>query len=193
MVLDILVLATLQEGPLHGYELKRRVVRPSLSTVSNNSLYPALRRFEESGAVTVTVEQQEGRPARRTYRLTERGRQQLVERISTLPAEKAANDEEFAVRLALFDQVGPEARAAVLRERLSALELKLATARALAATRGPVAPRAHRGLAVARLVAVLADECRWTAELIRADAAGGGSTPPDPERSSAPAGGVAPG
>ena len=170
MVLDILVLATLQEGPLHGYELKRRVVRPSLSTVSNNSLYPALRRFEESGAVTVAVEQQEGRPARRTYSLTEVGRRQLVERISTLPTEKAANDEEFHVRFALFDQVGPEARVAVLRERLSAVEHKLATARELVAAHDAHAPASHRDLAAARLVAVLDDERRWTAELIAAEA-----------------------
>ena len=95
---------------MHGYELKRRVVRPSLATVSNNSLYPALRRFEELGAVTVTVEQQEGRPARRTYRLTEAGAALLLERASVLPSEKAASDDEFAVRVALFDDVAPEAR-----------------------------------------------------------------------------------
>jgi DNA-binding PadR family transcriptional regulator len=33
----------------------------------NNSLYPALRRFEEAGAVTKTAEPQEGRPSRLVY------------------------------------------------------------------------------------------------------------------------------
>ena len=165
---------------MHGYELKRRVVRPSLATVSNNSLYPALRRFEELGAVTVTVEQQEGRPARRTYRLTEAGAALLLERASVLPAEKAASDDEFAVRVALFDDVAPEARVAILTERLAALDAKLATARELAPEHADPRPGGSRERAASRRVDVLEDDRRWVAGLLVEE--GGTPRPPGASR-----------
>jgi DNA-binding PadR family transcriptional regulator len=50
MMLEIFVLSVLRTGPVHGYELKRRVQRPSFATLSNNSLYPMLRRSTPSRA-----------------------------------------------------------------------------------------------------------------------------------------------
>jgi DNA-binding PadR family transcriptional regulator len=47
--------------------------------LNNNSLYPALRRFEEAGAVTSTEEPQEGRPPRLVYTLTTRGRHPVLD------------------------------------------------------------------------------------------------------------------
>jgi DNA-binding PadR family transcriptional regulator len=49
------VLGLLTEGPLHGYELRKRLADSlgALSSVSFGSLYPALRRLERSGAIQV--------------------------------------------------------------------------------------------------------------------------------------------
>ncbi len=52
-MLDLAILGLLQEGDLHGYEIRRRL-RQSLGLVSNVSfgtLYPALARLEAAGAV----------------------------------------------------------------------------------------------------------------------------------------------
>ena len=52
-MLDLAILGLLQEGDLHGYEIRRRL-RDSLGIMANisfGSLYPALARLEAAGAV----------------------------------------------------------------------------------------------------------------------------------------------
>jgi transcriptional regulator len=78
--LDMLVLKTLQNGPLHGYAIAVRLGQLSQDVlqVEEGSLYPALYRMEARGwlssewAVTDT-----GRRAR-FYKLTRTGRSQLT-------------------------------------------------------------------------------------------------------------------
>ena len=66
----------------------------------NNSLYPALRRFEEAGAVTKISEPQASRPPRLVYTLTDVGRDLLHDMLADLPAEQAGEESEFMARLA---------------------------------------------------------------------------------------------
>jgi transcriptional regulator len=78
--LDMLVMKTLEGGPLHGYAIALRLERLShdVLSVEEGSLYPALYRMEHRGwlasewALTDT-----GRRAR-FYRLTRSGRAQLA-------------------------------------------------------------------------------------------------------------------
>jgi PadR family transcriptional regulator PadR len=78
--LDMLVLKTLADGPLHGYAIAVRLERLSndVLSVEEGSLYPALYRMEARGwlssewSVTDT-----GRRAR-FYKLTRTGRAQLA-------------------------------------------------------------------------------------------------------------------
>ena len=60
------LLGFLMTGPLHGYDLHRRVEeelgRVWYMGISN--IYGALRRLEEAGFVISTVSQQVGRPPR---------------------------------------------------------------------------------------------------------------------------------
>jgi len=62
--IEILILRRLSGGPAHGYELRKRVEETTGFVLHNNSLYPALKRFEEAGAVTKNAEPGEGRPPR---------------------------------------------------------------------------------------------------------------------------------
>lgn len=50
---DILILRNLVARPAHGYEIKKGVERVlgGAFAINNNVLYPALRRFEEIGAI----------------------------------------------------------------------------------------------------------------------------------------------
>ena len=72
---EILILRRLHGGPAHGYELRKRVEETTGFVLHNNSLYPALRRFEEAGAVTKAAEPQQGRLLRLVYTLTDVGRE----------------------------------------------------------------------------------------------------------------------
>lgn len=120
--IDVLLLANLAEQPCHGYELRRRVEHSTGYALSNNSLYPALRRFTEAGAVTRTQEPQEGRPPRHVYELTDVGRELLHDMLADLPEELARDEPEFMSRLAFFDWLTPDERLRVLDARRSALK-----------------------------------------------------------------------
>jgi DNA-binding PadR family transcriptional regulator len=76
--LDSLVLALLEEGPLHGYGIIEQLRRRSDETfdLPEGTVYPALYRLERSGSVTSTRASVGGRP-RRVYRLARPGRTAL--------------------------------------------------------------------------------------------------------------------
>ena len=76
------VLLVLSEGPQHGYALlealQARGYLPGKADVGN--LYRGLRRLEKSGAVTSQWVRQSGPgPSRRTYEITDQGRQLLYQ------------------------------------------------------------------------------------------------------------------
>jgi DNA-binding PadR family transcriptional regulator len=122
---EILILRHLTR-PAHGYELRKRVEHTTGVRLNNNSLYPALRRFEEAGAVTRTEQPQEGRPPRLVYALTPAGRELLHDMLADLPPEQAADDYEFLSRLGQFALLEPDERLAVLDARDTALQARIA-------------------------------------------------------------------
>jgi transcriptional regulator len=79
--LDMLVLRTLLYGPAHGHQIGKHIQRTTndFLQMQHGSLYPALHRLEKKGWV---VSKWETAPDRnrefKYYRLTEKGRKQLV-------------------------------------------------------------------------------------------------------------------
>ncbi len=74
--LAALVLGVLDREPLHGYDIARRIQDLAGDTLSlrDGQLYPILHRLEADGHVEARWVPQEGRPARKVYRITESGR-----------------------------------------------------------------------------------------------------------------------
>ena len=72
-------------------------------SINNNVLYPALRRFEEQGAIErVAAEADPGRPPRNVYRLTDTGHDLLQAMIRDADPALLADENEFQVRVAFF-------------------------------------------------------------------------------------------
>jgi PadR family transcriptional regulator PadR len=69
------VLTALLPGPLHGYGIIKAVEKLSDGrvTLRAGTLYAALERLENAGAVALDREESEGGPPRRYYRLTPEG------------------------------------------------------------------------------------------------------------------------
>jgi DNA-binding PadR family transcriptional regulator len=124
--IEILILRRLRSGPAHGYELRKRVEQTTGVVMHNNSLYPALKRFEEAGAVTKTAEPAEGRPPRLVYTLTDVGHELLHDMLADLPPEQAADEAEFLARLGQFSLLNPFERTVVLAARTRAVREQLA-------------------------------------------------------------------
>jgi PadR family transcriptional regulator PadR len=85
-------LATLIEGPLHGYAIIRRASELSEGDVrlSTGTLYALLERAVTEGLVVAGDPYQEGGRQRRDYRLTDTGREQLLQEAERLAAASAA-------------------------------------------------------------------------------------------------------
>src|SRR5262249_57554848 len=104
MYFDILMLRVLADGERHGYEIKKRVERIlGGRSINNNVLYPALRRFEEQGAIRrVAAQADPGRPPRNVYRLTDTGHDLLQAMIRDADPALLSHDNEVHTPGAFF-------------------------------------------------------------------------------------------
>ena len=85
---ELLVLAQLEQGPRHGYEIALRIESRSGGLVSFNvaSLYPILYRLEERGLISGLWVEKAGQRRRRFYKLTAAGRKMLAQQRETWSA-----------------------------------------------------------------------------------------------------------
>jgi PadR family transcriptional regulator PadR len=77
--LDMLVLKTLQKGPMHGYGIAEFIEERSddVLRVEEGALYPALHRLELRGLLDSEWGVSDNRRRAKFYRLTAGGRKQL--------------------------------------------------------------------------------------------------------------------
>jgi len=78
--LDLLVLRTLQRGPMHGYGIAQhlRITSQDVLQVGESSLYPALQRLLLNGWVKGEWGTSDNNRRARYYTLTSLGRRQLA-------------------------------------------------------------------------------------------------------------------
>lgn len=82
--LDLLILKALAGGELHGLGVSRRIEQMTRGTfrVQPGSLFPALHRLEESGALSSSWQASENNRRAKFYVLTKAGRKRLGEETS---------------------------------------------------------------------------------------------------------------
>jgi PadR family transcriptional regulator, regulatory protein PadR len=76
-VLDVAVLAVLEQQDGYGYDVVRRLRLAGLEDVGDASVYGTLRRLYAGGSLTSYVVPSEEGPHRKYYALNTRGRDQL--------------------------------------------------------------------------------------------------------------------
>jgi transcriptional regulator len=77
--LDLLILKALSAGELHGLGVSRRIEQITRGTfsVQPGSLFPALHRLEEAGALSSSWQPSENNRRAKFYSLTKAGRRRL--------------------------------------------------------------------------------------------------------------------
>jgi transcriptional regulator len=77
---ELLILAILEDGQRHGYEIARQIERRSRGAISFHvaSLYPMLYRLEARGLIEGRWVEKAGQRRRRYYRLTTEGAEVLA-------------------------------------------------------------------------------------------------------------------
>lgn len=71
-----MILGSLMESPVHGYDLKKRVFRKVFADfgINDGQLYPLLKKLEAEGLIHKEIIPQEGAPSRHKYFITDEGR-----------------------------------------------------------------------------------------------------------------------
>jgi PadR family transcriptional regulator PadR len=91
-VLDLCLLAVVDQEPAYGYEMTKRLRGRGLSTVGEGSIYPLLGRLEREGLVDTYRAASDGGPPRKYYRTSSDGRRVLADGASEWRAARDAID-----------------------------------------------------------------------------------------------------
>jgi DNA-binding PadR family transcriptional regulator len=117
MNVKTICLAILYDGEATGYEIRKLSVEGEYSyfiDASFGSIYPALARLELEALVTSRVEQQDGKPAKKIYSITEAGRSSFIQSLF----EKLGED-EFRSEFLLFLRFASELPQSLVDQRLN--------------------------------------------------------------------------
>ena len=78
--LDLLILHSLQRGPMHGYAIAQAIhlLSDEVLKVEEGSLYPALYRLELDGAISASWGVSENNRKAKFYAITRRGRKAVA-------------------------------------------------------------------------------------------------------------------
>jgi DNA-binding PadR family transcriptional regulator len=170
-MLEIAVLGLLNESPMHGYELRKRLsnLLGTFRAFSYGSLYPTLRRLSEAGWISeeAPIEATGGvrsRRGKRVYRLTADGKEHLADLLADV-GPNAFDDEGFGARLAFFAQTRSDIRLQVLEGRRRRVEEQRDGMRSALARTGQRFDRYTRELQEHGLE-TKDREVRWLTELI---------------------------
>jgi DNA-binding PadR family transcriptional regulator len=181
-VLEFAVLGILHEGPMHGYQLRKRcnAVLGSFRAFSYGSLYPCLKALLRAGWIAeegdVAAVPLAGKRSRIVYHLTAEGKENFQE-LAAESGPSSWEDDGFGVHFAFFARTDAATRLRILEGRRSRLEERMDGFRSsLARTRERVDSytlelQRHGLESVER-------EVRWLNELIESERQDPGPTSP---------------
>jgi DNA-binding PadR family transcriptional regulator len=118
-----MLLGFLMSGSMTGYELKKKfsISFSFFSALSYGSIYPALKKMEQEGWITLKVEIQDGSPNRKIYTITDAGRKVFLETLqSPFALERPKN--AFIARLFFFAYLTPEERLRTANKYLESIK-----------------------------------------------------------------------
>ena len=189
-LLELAILGLLNESPLHGYELRKRLnaVLGAFRVLSYGTLYPCLRELVTRGWIAEDAAAKGlpgalsgaagpvSRRARIVYELTDDGLAQFQSMLSQ-SGPAAWEDDTFNVHFSFFARTQSDVRLRILEGRRSRLEERLDSFRSAAAQRRErldlyTSELQRHGLESAER------EVRWLSELIETERSTAPTTAP---------------
>jgi len=116
------LLGCLMYGNMTGYGLKKyfSFSFAFFSGLSYGSIYPALKKMEQEGLISMKVEVQDGTPNRKVYSITNMGREAFIKALKKEnPVEIPKSP--FLTKLFFFANLSPEERLASAAQHLEAI------------------------------------------------------------------------
>ena len=127
MPLSHAILGFLDYQPMTGYDLKKYFDQSVAHfwSATQSHIYKALENLETDGMVESEIIQQEGKPNRKQYKITEAGRAELRRWVSTpLPVE--AHREAWLIQVFFAHQLDNQEIASLFENRIERLRQSLA-------------------------------------------------------------------
>jgi DNA-binding PadR family transcriptional regulator len=144
-LLALAVLATVSERPMHRYEmasLMRARGKDRDMGIKWGSLYTVVQNLEKHALLEPIGHTRQGaRPERTIYRITELGRQELLDWTRELIGSPAPENPRFAAGLSVWMLLAPDEVIALLRSRLAELEASVEARRTALAKAAVEIPR----------------------------------------------------
>jgi DNA-binding PadR family transcriptional regulator len=126
MSAKLIILGLLQEGPMYGYEIKRRIEHEAMAEwagFSYGAIYSALNKLARDGFVEkISTEQVGKRPSRDVYQITESGREEFLRLLRQVWREMERHYYTLDIGLAFMEALPVEEVEGYLRDRVSQLE-----------------------------------------------------------------------
>jgi PadR family transcriptional regulator AphA len=123
-----LCLGVLSAGEASGYEIKKEIEEGMFShfiEASFGSIYPALTQLAGEGLVTVRAEEQSGKPDKKVYAITAKGREALARAIAVVPARDKYKS-EFLFQMLLQEFITSDVMLVAIDKQLAELRGDLA-------------------------------------------------------------------
>jgi DNA-binding PadR family transcriptional regulator len=128
------VLGLLSEDPLYGYTIEKKIGERGMrrwTDIGFSSIYYVLKRLERRNLITSSCEQQEDKPARKIYTITEEGREIMQEKVRQLLSRSRRIASPFDLGIANLWLLPPHEVVACLQERTCELDNALDHVRSL--------------------------------------------------------------
>lgn len=110
--IEAAVLGLICQSPRYGYELEKLIEERGMrnwTEIGFSSIYYVLKRLEKRELVCGKVDSgKEGRPARRTYEVTEKGRAAMREKMRNVLSERIRSKDPFDLGIAYYGLLKPE-------------------------------------------------------------------------------------
>lgn len=135
MDIKTLCLGILTSGEATGYDLKKHFegTFSHFYTAGYGSIYPALADLAESGMVTCTEVTEQGKPAKKVYRITDLGLESFKKALggNDCPCHKVKS--EFLAMMYFAQLMDPQQVSGLLQHRLQHIESTLGMLKAITA------------------------------------------------------------
>jgi len=121
-----ILLGSLFNRSMTGYELKKyfSISFAYFSGLSYGSIYPALKKLEENGLITMQLEIQESAPNRKVYTITAAGREAFLKELKS-PFSIEKHKFSLLIRMFFFAQLSKEERLGAVQNYLDSIRSEL--------------------------------------------------------------------
>lgn len=168
-LLALAVLSTVQQRPMHRYEMAsimRARGKERDMQIKWGSLYTVVENLEKHGFLETIGSSRDGaRPERTVYRITQAGRDEMVDWTRELIAELQPESPRFAAGLSVLTALAPSEAIELLRARLETVEETVRAERAEFARNSLEIPRLFL-VENEYSVAILDAEATWIRSLL---------------------------